>query len=813
MKHLKRVICYVTVLVFTLSAMSLFGFMSHTYAEGDEAPGATLFGFALGRLNGGSPYVEINDWIAFSSSAPNFAASISASNIAFKAADIAGDGYIYAYERSVYDAEASVNGDRFYRINPETWQTTNLGRMSEDILVVDVAYASDLDTMYATMLSDDAMYYLCTVDLSNGELTNVLCITDLLGQSPGGLAYIGDGWFITVSTGRGQVIKFNLNGQVVFLESPITPTFEAANSLTYSPVDGRVYMSLTYQHYETENHLYSFNSQTGGDCVDHGRIGGSMGYHTMALFTSENLEYTPTGGNIPTDEEFNAALNVDNGQLNFHNDSAFPWASGTEGGRTYAVSTINDQHSSSTSITANFNGLESGQILSFDWKVSSEANYDMLGFYVNGVMQYEIGGSTGWATKTYTVPSDGDYVFTWEYSKDVSVSNGTDSGYVDNIALTGELPDPEPITPGGSDAVSEALNVEGGSLQFHNSASRPWITEEIDGRSTAKSNTYHQHDTSTYIFIRGYFEAGTAIRFDWKVSSALNDDRLVFKHNHRTITSISGVTDWDTETYIVEESGEYLFGWLYQKNTDTHGNQDCGWLDNIEVIYNYVPEPTPTIDPIVQAEFDEAINAYGESRTFQNDSEHPWIVDDTTDSDRISVRSDIAGIDDCETGFTTDLGYVGAGTTITFDWKTNTEFGWDRLCFRVNSYTLAVQSGNENWSSYTYTIIDDGPVVISWVYEKSVSDYSGADTVWVDNVVIDISEPSETPTPGPILPLMGDANDDGTINVGDVSTMLRYIVNLVSDDEIRLDLCDVNSDDRFNTGDAAWLLSDIAENH
>jgi len=70
----------------------------------------------------------------------------------------------------------------------------------------------------------------------------------------------------------------------------------------------------------------------------------------------------------------------------------------------------------------------------FYWRVSSETNYDYLRFYIDGVEQAKISGSTSWAQKTYTVTS-GSHTLKWSFTKDLFVSSGSDCGWVDLLEL------------------------------------------------------------------------------------------------------------------------------------------------------------------------------------------------------------------------------------------------------------------------------------------------------------------------------------------------------------------------------------------
>ena len=74
--------------------------------------------------------------------------------------------------------------------------------------------------------------------------------------------------------------------------------------------------------------------------------------------------------------------------------------------------------------------------LSFRWKVSSESNFDWLELWVDGVKKARISGSTGWITKSVSISGGGSHTVTWRYSKDSSVSNGSDAGWVDRVQWT-----------------------------------------------------------------------------------------------------------------------------------------------------------------------------------------------------------------------------------------------------------------------------------------------------------------------------------------------------------------------------------------
>jgi hypothetical protein len=76
---------------------------------------------------------------------------------------------------------------------------------------------------------------------------------------------------------------------------------------------------------------------------------------------------------------------------------------------------------------------------SFDYKVSSETNWDWLEFYVNGVPNQSPplqrwSGEVGWATYQFSVPA-GTNTLVWRYVKDPSTTAGLDAAFIDNVDI------------------------------------------------------------------------------------------------------------------------------------------------------------------------------------------------------------------------------------------------------------------------------------------------------------------------------------------------------------------------------------------
>ncbi|MCQ2309505.1 MAG: C25 family cysteine peptidase [Bacteroidales bacterium] len=85
--------------------------------------------------------------------------------------------------------------------------------------------------------------------------------------------------------------------------------------------------------------------------------------------------------------------------------------------------------------------------VSFYYKVSSEANYDKLHFYIDDSEKGNWSGEVAWTQASYTIPA-GTHTLKWEYTKDVYSTSGSDCAWIDNVVFppTTVITDVETVT-------------------------------------------------------------------------------------------------------------------------------------------------------------------------------------------------------------------------------------------------------------------------------------------------------------------------------------------------------------------------------
>ncbi len=119
------------------------------------------------------------------------------------------------------------------------------------------------------------------------------------------------------------------------------------------------------------------------------------------------------------------------------NSSPIPWTvqTGTANSHSglYGAKSGTISHGTSTELSITMNVGAAGNI-SFWRKVSSESGWDFMRFSIDNTESGSWSGTQDWQQFTYPVTA-GPHTFKWVYSKDGSVSSGSDCGWIDDIVF------------------------------------------------------------------------------------------------------------------------------------------------------------------------------------------------------------------------------------------------------------------------------------------------------------------------------------------------------------------------------------------
>lgn len=168
--------------------------------------------------------------------------------------------------------------------------------------------------------------------------------------------------------------------------------------------------------------------------------------------TSVDLHVGVAAGNYGINHTFYRTVGLVLEDWETGNFASFPWTFG--GNAPWTITSVNPYegiysaksgiitHNQTTDLIVQLYVSDAGNI-SFFRRVSSEANYDYLRFFIDGVQQAQWAGNVAWGEVSFPVPT-GLHTFMWRYSKDGSVSSGSDCAWIDYIIFPSIIPPPDP---------------------------------------------------------------------------------------------------------------------------------------------------------------------------------------------------------------------------------------------------------------------------------------------------------------------------------------------------------------------------------
>lgn len=346
---------------------------------------------------------------------------------------------------------------------------------------------------------------------------------------------------------------------------------------------------------------------------------------------------------------------------------------------------IGNNQSSTLSITLD---LTSGGNISFFRKVSSEANYDFLRFYIDNVQQGQWSGNVGWGEVAFAV-SDGTHEFKWSYVKDAYTVGGSDRAWIDYIIFPPYNTDPvievQSVTiddsgSGNGNGILEAGETASMTFNLINNGMGP-ASQTVTSLASSSAfmqilsapvpvgdiNPYSTAQAAFDITVDGNTPSGTVIDFVLLFESL---EATTSQTVYEAIGTLSADEDF--------ESGDFSkFEWAFS------GNQN--WT-----ITNVNP---------YEGSYCARSGAIGHNQ-----------------STALEITMDV----------------VKDGN-ISFYRKVSSESGYDYLRFTIDGSEKEKWSGNVSWG-YESFAVSKGTHTFKWNYTKDQNTIGGSDCGWVDMI-------------------------------------------------------------------------------
>ncbi len=165
-------------------------------------------------------------------------------------------------------------------------------------------------------------------------------------------------------------------------------------------------------------------------------------------------------------------------------------------------------HSEESVMILDVNVLEAGE-MSFHYKVSSEAEYDILSFHIDGVKQDEWSGEIDWTEVVYML-EEGEHELKWIYAKDQIFSQGDDAAWVDFVTL--------PVIEIVNTSTTSIFNQESFEIMPNPVAQNATITYELTANSDIQINVLNAAGQKVTNLFSGTNNTGKH-QFSWNANT------------------------------------------------------------------------------------------------------------------------------------------------------------------------------------------------------------------------------------------------------------------------------------------------------
>ena len=373
------------------------------------------------------------------------------------------------------------------------------------------------------------------------------------------------------------------------------------------------------------------------------------------------------------------------------------------------------------------------------------------------------------------------------------------------------------VTVNVDTTLMEALNVEGGALQF--GTSEPYGFEAVTegDRFLAKSNNASIGNSTATLTTTVQMAAGDTLTFDYYYSSENNYDWYRFKANGTEVQKLSGtgISDFASYTYTAASDGAYTFEWSYSKDSSVNGGNDCVKLDNVAFSGTIEP-PAPELNEVAFTISADGVH-FGDVATVSVDCA-PVTAPQIAHRGRIEINFPTAFVAG-GLGIYAELipgelleRIEAAGGTYTLGINElepieSTGHGRYPESIFVEFECAAGVEMSGNLFNYTATVSNTFGSE-TFPFEVELTIYSSSLT-YIENGVNYEVPVSVNNSVFEVAPRLGDVNLDGSVTIADALEVMRHAIEVLTLDGASLEAADVNGDGVIGLPDAI-LIARIA---
>ena len=371
------------------------------------------------------------------------------------------------------------------------------------------------------------------------------------------------------------------------------------------------------------------------------------------------------------------------------------------------------------------------------------------------------------------------------------------------------------VTP--DETLAEAVNVEGGSLEFGTSAEYSFVPVAEGDRLIAKTNNAGMGNTTAVLLTTIRMAEGDTLSFDYFYSSETDYDYYYFKVNDVEYQKYAdtNMTGFSSYTFTAPEAGLYHFEWSYVKDELTDGGSDCVKLDNVAFSGTIEP-PAPELNEVAFTISADGVR-FGDVATVSVDCA-PVTAPQIAHRGRIEINFPAAF------GFATEENdqlipgellerIEAAGGTYEFHvmeiMPTTDAIGHGGYIEGIYVDFECAEGVEMTGNLFTYTsTVCNVPDHAAFPFEVELTIYSSSLT-YIENGVNYEVPVSVNNSVFEVAPRLGDVNLDGSVTIADALEVMRHAIEVLTLEGASLEAADVNGDGVIGLPDAI-LIARIA---
>ena len=371
------------------------------------------------------------------------------------------------------------------------------------------------------------------------------------------------------------------------------------------------------------------------------------------------------------------------------------------------------------------------------------------------------------------------------------------------------------VTP--DETLAEAVNVEGGSLEFGTSAEYSFVPVAEGDRLIAKTNNAGMGNTTAVLLTTIRMAEGDTLSFDYFYSSETDYDYYYFKVNDVEYQKYAdtNMTGFSSYTFTAPEAGLYHFEWSYVKDELTDGGSDCVKLDNVAFSGTIEP-PAPELNEVAFTISADGVR-FGDVATVSVDCA-PVTAPQIAHRGRIEINFPTAFVAG-GLGIYAELipgelleRIEAAGGTYTLGINElepieSTGHGRYPESIFVEFECAAGVEMSGNLFNYTATVSNTFGSE-TFPFEVELTIYSSSLT-YIENGVNYEVPVSVNNSVFEVAPRLGDVNLDGSVTIADALEVMRHAIEVLTLEGASLEAADVNGDGVIGLPDAI-LIARIA---